>query len=301
MKAFKYLVIALFFIDAVATADQGRGGGFFMKAPERILRVAKEVSNKIREVDPALLEQVFPQLTRNGMSAERFANLIAKPRINETDSDRFETYNGVKRLKLLDYGTDANGPYIEALRPYLLVLEGSGVGRDDDVSSRLVHEASHHLGIVEESKSSHFTRSFLWAIHYLTKKSLPEANQALIDLGTDEYLKEGPVFLRTSGGPVYFRAIANNPKKCKNAQVMMLPNFFELPDKYDVGSVFSIPSVFMGPGELRINWVPVGGNQCLISLQVLDANGNPIGAPQQGVNRGLESKVMHFIAPLEGI
>lgn len=138
------------------------GGGYVSENSMLILNLAKqEIVAKIRSATPA----IFLSLAKRNWTQQKFADLLENIRISPLKE--VQPRNGSDIM--FNYGTDAQGPYIEVLRPFFFIYGAipiKFISPEEvrnillDVQLKMVHEAAHHLGL-NESNADSFAMSLL--------------------------------------------------------------------------------------------------------------------------------------------
>ncbi len=150
---------------AQSQGSSSGGGGFVDENSTRILQMAaKGLANMIRFSSP----EIYAQLPE-GWTAERLATIIENVRYEPMLERSREN-----RQLMFDYGRDAKGEYILALKPFFLAYSSFPVkfasaetlaNLMKDVRLKLAHESAHHLGLVNDDDAEKFGLSLLNAVN----------------------------------------------------------------------------------------------------------------------------------------
>ncbi len=145
-------------IDAHAEngASNGGGGGYVSDNSRLLLTRASQMTDRaLREATPAIFKNLPKPWTR-----ERLASIIERVRLSPLRTNQRDGLD-----LMFDYGTDAKGPYIEALRPFFEVYGSVPVRLENakalmnillDLQIKLLHEVAHHMGL-DESAANKFS------------------------------------------------------------------------------------------------------------------------------------------------
>lgn len=134
--------------SAPAVDGSSSGGGGFVTANSKKLleRVSQELGQILRLASPEIFKN-----TPGGWDQRKLAELIEKIRLEPSKTKRRED----KDL-MFDYGTDDQGPYISALKPFFDSYASVAVDYlsratlwtiQQDLYQKLLHESVHHLEI----------------------------------------------------------------------------------------------------------------------------------------------------------
>jgi hypothetical protein len=140
-------------ITSTAKADGGSmagGGGYVTENSLRLLKeTSQELAHSIRNSTPFVLSKLPSKMPR-----EKLASIIENIRLEpQTDKAR----DGADLL--FDYGVDAKGPYISALRTYFVIYgavpmkfqkKEALIDMKLDLKLKLLHESAHLLGLGEK-------------------------------------------------------------------------------------------------------------------------------------------------------
>jgi hypothetical protein len=270
-----------------ANAEREKGGGF-LGAAKVVKTAAKHTADDLRAADNPWF--LFPDLQQSGMSLVQFADIIEKVRIND-GIERTEVYQGNSRLKLLDYGVDAGGPYIEVLKPYSAWIEGQlSHPPIAEIETRLIHEASHLIGVSEENADS-FAARLMEAVRLYTTSNLPSPNDEVFRLGARRYLRlvEAPIYMRiTSVSTEYSKDQSENAREKRNRKMKKICDRAEVrvcvnktpaqcqSQKVSLDTLFSLPEKVLKKGlntfELGVfatSYSIIG--DCAYSIELLDS------------------------------
>ncbi|MGE3683671.1 MAG: hypothetical protein AB7G93_18260 [Bdellovibrionales bacterium] len=139
------------------------GGGFVDENSTRILQTAaKGLAKMIRYSSPEIYEQL-PE----GWTQEKLARIIESVRYEPQKEGSRE-----RRQLMFDYGTDNNGPYILALKPFFVAYSSFPIkfakgetlsNLMKDVRLKLAHETAH-LFDLNEDQAEQFGLSLLQAL-----------------------------------------------------------------------------------------------------------------------------------------
>ncbi len=126
------------------------GGGFVDENSTRLLhQAATGLAKFIRLASPQILDGL-----PNGWTPERLAKVIENVRYEAMVEKSREG-----RQLMFDYGTDASGPFIVALKPFFVAYSSFPIKFSDsitlgnvlrDIRLKLAHETAHHLGMNEK-------------------------------------------------------------------------------------------------------------------------------------------------------
>ncbi len=198
------------------------GGGFVDENSSRILHeAAVGMANMIRFSSPEIYD-VLPE----GWTAEKLATVI--------QTVRYEPFTEKIRegkALMFDYGVDAQGEFIVALKPFFVAYSSFPIKFSNeeakaklmmDVRLKLVHEAAHHLGFNEE-KSEKFGLAVIEAQYrdviycrtteddedypHLKKDEREKYNKLKLEKGFSDPtpMRMYWVFLKASGIGLYYR------------------------------------------------------------------------------------------------
>jgi hypothetical protein len=130
-------------------ASNGGGGGYVSDNSQLLLsRASRMTARALREATPAIFKNLPKPWTR-----EKLASIIERVRLSPLKTNQRDGLD-----LMFDYGTDAKGPYIEALRPFFEVYGSVPVRLENakslmnillDLQIKLLHEVAHHMGLDE--------------------------------------------------------------------------------------------------------------------------------------------------------
>jgi hypothetical protein len=162
------------------------GGGFVVENSLAVLSGAKsDVVSQLRRASPVIFSRWPKPWTQ-----QKFADVIENIRLH---SQKDVSREG-KDL-MFNYGRDERGPYIEALRPFFMIYGGVPLQFQSaeenrkillDVKLKLLHEASHLLGMGEDQAKA-FSLDLLHSLNadfIFCKVSDAVVNQHLTPLNT---------------------------------------------------------------------------------------------------------------------
>jgi hypothetical protein len=156
------LIIGLCLSQAALAQDGGTsgGGGYVSKNSLTLLRTtSRELALSLKRLSPDTFKN-FPRGWTQAKYVELFENIRLKP-LEEKQRDGADL--------IFDYGSDAYGKYIAAMRPYFHLYGAVPLKFEDasrlekikfDIKLKLLHESGHLLGL-DENDSEEFSMSML--------------------------------------------------------------------------------------------------------------------------------------------
>jgi hypothetical protein len=153
------LLALLASLPAHAGGDSTKGGGFaFSRSSDVLLTQSIEMTlGTFSRVDPVCLNRVLEQRGLPTVNLEEVARLIRETRRSYMKEASRVNPEGAEEPLVFDYGTDAKGKYIEALKIFFIGYMTYNPSYPGDnqkrlqnmVGDMLLHEASHHFGYNE--------------------------------------------------------------------------------------------------------------------------------------------------------
>lgn len=151
MKA-RYLILMMC-ISASAIAggsELGNGGFAFSRSPaaELLKFTSQELDEGLKLRSESCVNELLTQKGLRPIDLGKLRQIIRNVRKNYLDSTIRSNAEGDQEPLLFDYGTDEEGPYIEAQQIFFvsyLAADVNDARHQRDISLMLLHEASHHF------------------------------------------------------------------------------------------------------------------------------------------------------------